>query len=75
LVLNISEVSTIADLFHICSARGSASAGHRGWDHREGGGTAAAGRRGVTTAVGKSFTYLSDRFVPEEGEFYRLERL
>jgi ribosome-associated protein len=63
LVLNISEVSTIADLFVICSARGERQA--------QG---IADGIIEKAKAAGQQ-PFGVHVFVPEERELYRLERL
>ena len=81
LVLNISEVSTIADLFVICSARGERQAQAIADGIVEKAKAAAQQPFGIEGYDGGRWILidLSDVvvhvFVPEERELYRLERL
>jgi ribosome-associated protein len=81
LVLNISEVSTIADLFVICSARGERQAQAIAdgiVEKAKAAGQPPFGVEGYTSGRWILID-LSDVvvhvFVPEERELYRLERL
>jgi ribosome-associated protein len=81
LVLNISEVSTIADLFVICSARGERQAQGiadgiiekaKAADQRPFGVEGYDGGRWILIDLSDVVVHV---FVPEERELYRLERL
>lgn len=81
LVLNVSEVTTIADLFVICSARGERQAQSIADEIVEKAKAAGQQPFGVEGYTGGRWILIDltdvivHVFVPEERELYRLERL